>query len=701
MFSSLFSSSAQQNTAASQPPSFGALPAATQPTGPDMQAVCTGVQQRMQAIQSMYSASFLAFSYVLADSPSQIQQVYNAAFQQNVHHDSGKWHEAKVKNPDSEYAYPSPVYGFSALSERSKQQKAHLNNLVAAADNAKTQISNLQSHTERIILTELTNCERRNQQLSTQLAKLMLSIELFGLQNCKASVDFARHRSLLEKVEKISAAISLLQQKLRSLRSAQKQIESSSGPSQPNVATATGFQTLSESVTKRTEAVFNAVLDRCRAASAQAMHERLNARSKDFLAELKREYIAGGAAKLVKLRTMQSSELSVNRLLSAVVAEDPFAAVQQVMKLTSTPAGLEDLWSVVAHVASAPSRTIESYLRACIEFLELKFAEEVAGTTVAKISKQQDKKSALYSYCRQRATVRSGDASWLWFAVFCAFRAGWSSVLSEIALEKGSAVPGLELVCSILVRVIEGESTQVDPTQLNALADASEGFSEYRHLLLAVCKGEYESVKIAQILPECNAFDWIWFGLRSTVSQPSEVAVRLSALREKIDALPANYFDDSQGAKTYPSLSDKLGFSAATAPVKPVASRSAVQLGLMHSLTLEFAKGIRTALKSPKDEFSIANDAHRAALGLSMCLDKFGILQALESQHVAGHLDASEIVLEAALTVAVVNERNTYASAVSAATGKKIIDQLSKLDARRDTATPSATPALYPSLKGQ
>ena len=228
MFSSLFSQPGQTTSAASTSiPSFGALPApgqpaAATPVSADTQAVCAGVQQRMQAIQSMYSGSFLTYSYVLADSPAQVQQVYNAAFQQNVHHDAGKWHEAKVKNPDSQFAYPLPVHGLGALSERSKQQRSHLNNLVAAADNAKTQISNLKSHTERVILTELSNCDQRNQQLSTQLAKLMLSIELFGLQNCKASVDYTRHRELLEKVERVSIAISALQKKIGELRAGQK-----------------------------------------------------------------------------------------------------------------------------------------------------------------------------------------------------------------------------------------------------------------------------------------------------------------------------------------------------------------------------------------------------------------------------------------------------------------------------------------------
>ena len=157
---------------------------------------------------------------------------------------------------------------------------------------------------------------------------------------------------------------------------------------------------------------------------------------------------------------------------------------------------------------------------------------------------------------------------------------------------------------------------------------------------------------------------------------------------KEIDALPVNYFDESHEAKSYPSLSEKLGFSGAAAPAKPAASKSALQLGLMHFLTLEFGKGIRSSLKAPSDEFNINNDAHRAALGISMCLDKFGM---------ADGFDASEIVLEAALTVAVVNERNTYAAAVSAGTGKKIIDQLTKLDSRRDQAT---TP-IYPSLKAQ
>ncbi len=98
------------------------------------------ISQRMEAIQAMHSGNFVAYSYVLADNPNQVTQVYNAPYQQNVHYDAGKWHEAKIKNPDSQLAYPMPIFGFNALSERAKTQKTHLTNLVAATDLAKTQI---------------------------------------------------------------------------------------------------------------------------------------------------------------------------------------------------------------------------------------------------------------------------------------------------------------------------------------------------------------------------------------------------------------------------------------------------------------------------------------------------------------------------------------------------------------------------------
>jgi hypothetical protein len=703
MFSSLFSSSAQTQNPQGSATSFSALPSLGQ-TGqqqqPDVQAICAGVQQRMQAIQSMYSGSFLAFSYVLADSPGQVQQVYNAPYQQGVHHDAGKWHEAKVKNPDSQFAYPLPVYGFNALSERSKQQRAHVNNLVAAADNAKTQISNLKSHTERVILTELTNCEKRNQQLSTQLAKLMLSIELFGLQNCKASVDYGKHRELLEKVEKVNSAIGLLQRKISDLRSAQKQIESLASVSLREVSAAlpaaettapAGFMTLKESVAKKSQAVYNAVIDRCRAVSAQAMHERLSARSKDHLAELKRGYIgAPGSSESVKFRTMQSFELTINRMLSGALSKEIFSTILEVASMSQAPSQLMHLWNVVAHVCSGP---IGTGTKSSIEFLEANFAQEIMGITFDKVSRQMDKKSALYAFCRQRISVRTGDPSWLWFAVYSAFRAGWSSVLTEIALDKSNAVEGLDLVCSILSRIIEGGVIDRDLTKLNAILIGQSGeratdeTTIYRRLLVTICKGEYEQIKITQDLPDCNAFDWIWFGLRSVVASPRPEE-KLSELRAKIDALPRNHFDESNRVSVYPLISDSLGFSSATSSTAIGSSKSALQLGLMQFLTLDFEKGIQTALKHPNDVFNINDPFHRCALFVSVCLDKFGLM------------DASHIVLEAAITVAVVQERNTYASAVSGATGKNILDQLARLDKRREKAQVTPTIA-YPSLKGQ
>ena len=703
MFSSLFSSSNQPAATPATAPTFGALPGPSQPgqsQQQDLQAVCTGVQQRMQAIQSMYSGSFLAFSYVLADSPNQIQQVYNAAYQQNVHHDAGKWHEAKMKNPDSQFAYPMPVYGFNSLSERSKQQKAHLNNLVAAADNAKTQISNLKSHTERVILTELNNSERRNQQLSLQLTKLMLSIEMFGLQNCKASVDYGKHRELLEKVEKVSVAIATLQKKISELRGYQKQIESMTSTStiaEPSAPS--GFLTLKDSVAKKSQAVYNAVIDRCRAVSAQAMHERLSSRSKDHLAELKRGYITA-VVDSVKFRTMQSFELEITRMLSGALTKDVATTVLQIAQLTQAPQSLMDLWHVVAHVCSSPQAQAT---RACIEFLETKFAKEIGGVTHDRISRQMDKKSIVYTYCRQRITVRTGDNSWIWFAVFCAFRAGWSSVLTEISLEKAGSVEGLDLVCGILAKIIEGgpaTAAERDMTKLNSILLPQPGerttdeTTIYRKLLVMICKHEFEAIKIAQDLPDCNSFDWIWFGLRSVIASANPED-KLEELRKKIEALPPNHFDADRQTSPYPLLSESFGLQGKPAVKSTASSKSAIQLGLMHFLTLDFEKGIKAALKTPEEVFDINDPFHRCALFVTVCLDKFGLGQLLG--------DPSHVVLEAAITVAVVQERNSYASAVSGATGKKILDQLTRLDHRRDkaSASPASPGTVYPSLKGQ
>jgi hypothetical protein len=667
--------------------------------------VCNGVQQRMQAIQSMHNASFLTYSYVLADSSSQVQQVYNAAFQQSVHHDAGKWHEAKVKNPDSQFAYPMPIYGFQALSERSKQQQSHLNNLVAAADNAKTQVNNLKAHTERTVLTELENCEKRNNQLSIQLAKLMLSIELFGLQNCKASVDFNRHRNLMEQLETVSSGLSQLQSKIQQIKGGQKAVHDASVSIGASVGPDPNFKTLKESVNAKLDSVYNAVLDRCRAASAQALHERLNSRSQDYVAELKRQYIAGDAAHVdspIKFRTMNAYEISICRILTGV-SQNIFGSVMEVSKLTAHPQILADLWQVCAHICGS-SLPLPNFLRSSVEFLESKFASDITGSSsgYGRVSTITEKKTMLYSYCRQRVSIRSGDISWIWFAVFCAFRAGWSSTLHEISQEKGSLVEGLELVCTILAGLIEGHPENVDMTKLNSFIESpvararpeEEINHAYKVIVVTICKGEFESLKIAQQLPDCNAFDWIWYGLRQVIAS-SDVIGGLCELRRKIESLPLNYFSgEPQARQLYPTLSD-AGLSIPRSGGQKVVIRSAhseqtksaSQLALMHFLTLDFDSGIKTALKTPTEPFDVNDPFHRSALFISMCLDKYGVLSAIESSGLKGSFDASGIVIEAALTVAVVQERNMYASAVSSVTSKAVLQQLGALDKRRESTT--------------
>jgi hypothetical protein len=709
MFSSLFSESSQPATSTlSAQPTFGALPGPSPASGvpADAQVVCNGAQQRMQAIQSMYSGSFLAYSYVLADSQAQIQQVYNAGFQQGVHHDAGKWHEAKVKNPDSQFAYPQPIYGFSALSDRAKQQKAHLNNLIGAADNAKTQILNLKAHTERIILSELTNCERRNQQLSTQLAKLMLSIELFGLQSCKASVDFARHRELLEKAEKVSQVVTVLQKKISELKVGQRSIEShqsiTSSSASDRASGGTSFVTLKESVAKKMDAVYNSVLDRCRAISAQAMHERLSNRSRTFLAELKREYISNDV-KLAKLRTMNAFEIEIVKLLSSTISDsnDSFSLINKISRHAESPPLFSDLWQALACICASESKSLSGFLRAAIGFLESKFGDEIASVsspTGKVLNSLFDKKTALYAFCRQRTTVRPGDLSWIWLAIFCAFRAGWCSVITEIALEKSSLVPGLESVCSLLVKILEGEA---EPHVSYAAGEQDD--DPYKRLLVSICKGEHQNIGIAQLLPDCTAFDWIWFSLRSVLSSP-DIRASLIQFRGKLEALPANYFDNNRSSATVPLLikSENLGLVASTSAgtsavhkvvrsVNSSSSKSAVQLALMHLLSLDWGKALRIGFKTCEDIFDINDPFHRFALFATMCLDKFGVLQCVEAERIPStpSFEPAELILEAALTVALVQERNEYASAVSASSSRKILDQLSRLDKRRN-ATSSA-----------
>ena len=684
----------------------------------------------MDAIQAMHSGNFVAYSYVLADNPNQVSQVYNAAFQQNVHYDAGKWHEAKIKNPDSQLAYPMPIFGFSSLSERTKQQKSHLTNLVAATDLAKTQISNLKSHTERLILTEISNCERRNNQLSLQLSKLMLQVESFALQNCKASVDFNHHRDLLEKLEKIAAALLTVQKKLTILRSSSKKIEQTALPATHSAQTTSSstpagpqFVSLKDSVNKRFESIYSAVIDRCRSVSSTAIHERLSRKSHDYLSELKRQYIQtpcsmapsdelpGGSPSMLKFRTMNSFEISSNRLISEGIlrGED---LLLEISKQCSSPSILADYWALVGHLcACAPTPSMRNLIRSGVDFLECKFASEITSVGFQpnrELSKLVDKKQQLYSYCRQRINIRSGDSSWIWFAVYCAFRAGWSSTLSDIAIDKGSSIVGLSIVIDCLVHILDNPIKQgsVDTAKLNSVIDSAPGSTveeelnnRYKLLLVHMCRGDYESVRLPHLVPDCTAFDWAWFSMREILaeSDASRFESKLESLRAKIDKLPIDYFSSRDGPQTtqpsslYPSLSESL-FGSSTGGKKAAVSvhhgksiedsKALIQLGLMHLMVLNVNKAVEVALKNKDEPFDINSPYHRCLLFTMMTLDKFNVLlNKPESES-----PAIGVVVEAALSISDAKERELYAGGLSSDSAHRLLNLFRALDKRRTGA---------------
>jgi len=636
-------------------------------------------------------------------------------------------------------AYPMPVFGFSALSDRAKQQKTHLTNLVAATDLAKTQISNLKSHTERLILTEISNCEKRNNQLSLQLSKLMLQIESFALQNCKASVDFNHHRELLEKLEKIATALMNVQKKLGHLRTNYKQIEQLALPivnapvqanfSSPTTTTSNPvgpqFVSLKDSVNKRLDSIYSAVIDRCRSVSSTAIHERLSRKSHDYLSELKRQYIqeassttavssATAVSGALKFRTMNSFEISANRVISQGIlrGED---LMLEVAKLCGSPSLLTDYWSLIGHLCASTTPSLRNLINASIEFLEAKFASEITSVGIQPnrdLSKLVDKKQQLYSYCRQRINIRSGDSSWIWFAVYCAFRAGWSSTLTDIALDKGSAVPGLNIVVEYLVHILENSSkpTTIDTAKLNSVIDSSPGSSveeelnnRYKLLLVHMCRGDFESVRLPHLVPDCTAFDWAWFNLREIVSETdmARFSAKLEALKSKIDKLPIDYFTSrdvvSQSSQVsaastslYPSLSDSL-FGSSSGGKKAVVgvhhgksseeSKSLVQLGLMHLMVLNMDKAIEVALKHKEEQFDINSPYHRCLLFTMMALDKFNVLSSLGKPDVDS--PAIGIVVEASLSIADHREREIYAGGLSSDSSQRLLNLFRALDKRR------------------
>jgi hypothetical protein len=340
-----------------------------------------------------------------------------------------------------------------------------------------------------------------------------------------------------------------------------------------------------------------------------------------------------------------------------------------------------------------------------VEFLESKFAEEIASVSDPSgkvFAKQMDRKTALFAYCRQR--MRAGDPSWIWFAIFCAFRAGWASVISEISMEpQWHKISNHEPICACLIRILEGVASPTD----SLAASEDSGEQQYKGLLVSICRNEFSGIRISQHIPDCTAFDWIWFGLRSVLSSSPSTSIKsgLIDLRRKVESLPPNYFESSSVtlSPSPPSESSRLPglVPSSLGPkgeeksgkiivrnINASSSKSTVQLALMHTLCLDWGKAVNIALKSNEEVFDINDPFHRFALFGTISLDKFGIIHCVEAENVAGSplFDPSEIILEAALTIAVVQERNEYASAVSASTSQKIIDQLALLDKRRNNA---------------
>jgi hypothetical protein len=650
------------------------------------------ISQRMDAIQAMNKGNFLTYSYVLADNPNQVTQVYNAQFQAQIHHDAGKWHEAKVRNPDSQLAYPTPIFGFKALVDRSEQQKTHLTNLDAATDVARNQITNLRSHTERLLTSELRNCESRNKQLHMQLSKLMLQIETYALQNCKASVDFTRQRQLMEKLERVSSVLTQLQKRIAELKHGSHSIVIPKNPQSSLPASTSSFTTLKDSVSSRMDAIYATVLDRCRSVSSAAVHEKLARRSNDYLSELKRQYLAAPADRPVeKQRTLTSFEIASLRALEGAVnpSTDLVALMSELNRLNACPGMLADIWTLAGYFCEGR----KALLPASVEFLESKFAHEaILGTTLGgsdRVSNLADKKQLLFAYCRQRMNVRVNDNSWMWLSVYAAFRAGWTNVLREIAMDRSShSVPGLEVVIEALVGILERNPAKCDMSRINAIPTDENG---YKQLLISVCRGEY--VKLAQFLPEATAYDWIWFSLREindTCDIGGDVGdcSKYNELVGKIKKLPTDYFQ-AQKSRTsiapstslYPSLGTEVKTTLIHHGKSIDESKGLLQLGLMHILVLQFDSATQIALKTKTEPFDINNHFHRTWLFVSLAFDKFGVLRALPGCDITR--DAVGPALEAALTVADHKERDMYALGLSGDSARKFNDTLNALEKRR------------------
>ena len=272
-------------------------------------------------------------------------------------------------------------------------------------------------------------------------------------------------------------------------------------------------------------------------------------------------------------------------------------------------------------------------------------------------------------------------------------------------MEKASSVQGLSLVIDCLVKILEARhagksgSAQIgDKTALTALLNDRHD-DPYKTVLIAICKCEYDSVKLSQLVSDVTAFDWVWFSLRELVDSVEPVAEGLNCLRSKIDGLPKDYFmtgDMSGGTSSgggrglYPSLGSSILGPHTGAAIVPSGvhvgksadeSKALVQMALMHFLVLNFERGIEIGLKIRNEVFDIDSPYHRCLLFVLMALDKFNVLSAVRDS-----VDSVGVVVEAALTISDPKEREIYSGGLSSESSQKFLETLRALDKRRSAA---------------
>ena len=546
---------------------FGASAVQSQATGlsgnDEAQRSIMEASQRLQHTKQMRSSDFLAYSYVVADNPSQITQVLSQPFNAAVHGDPLRWQAAKSQNPDVSVAYPKPLIGFRQLEERAQQQKAAMESLVALAEQAKSQFTSLKSQMRTSTLIELEKARTTQQSLFAQLLKVSREVEMAAVRNARASSDPVKSRLLHSSLEAIQSHATQIARKISALsvglKSLKKSVQDRRKLDQGGIL---DFEEARQSVESRAIEKLQKIADQKYAENIkQKLDSQVYSIFKDFLenpASISRPALSGPSL------LCPPNELELIDLLSRYPLSGPLvlrigALSSESLSLRRLQDDAKEIWSAIACLVDGGGS---------IKYLENRFA---SGLLKAASDGGFSGTGNWDTICWLGA-IRFDDKQFpvseehTWFALFTAIRAGWWMLVEEFATGNRfdyliQRFPGLRDVSKALLSRKNKQLT--DRVVVSALPAISAQhvtlpalpFAESRTLSVDtialpsvqnVCCAEQEAL-IAIVanksfaiskLYGSTAEDWLWLGLQSSDKEK---------LRARLENLPADHFGPEGG----------------------------------------------------------------------------------------------------------------------------------------------------------